>query len=291
MRWNRGQRSGNLEDMRGATGGRFPGGGGAKLGLGGMVVLLVLSLVFKQDFFQLVGGAGGGAQAGVPGQVEPGPVQSTPEEEDMVDFVSAVLDSTQRFWAVALPREGATYRDARLFLFRDAVQSACGFAEAASGPFYCPGDEKVYIDLGFYEELKRRFGAPGDFAQAYVLAHEIGHHVQNVLGIERQMRQAQQRRPGDANDLSVRMELQADCLAGVWAGAYGAQGGLEQGDFEEGMRAAASVGDDRIQKMTQGRVNPDGFTHGSSEQRMRWFDTGFRSRDPKRCDTFGAGAP
>jgi predicted metalloprotease len=288
MKWNRGQRSSNLEDMRGATGGGGGGfrGGGARLGLGGMVVLLVLSLVFKKDFFSLVGGGGGTASTEQP----TGPVQSTPQEEEQVDFVSAVLDSTQVFWNGAMPQLGGRYQNADLVLFRDAIQSACGFAEAATGPFYCPGDQKVYIDLGFYDELRQRFGAPGDFAQAYVLAHEIGHHVQNLLGTERKLRQLQQSRPDEANALSVRMELQADCYAGVWAHSYQAQGGLEAGDIEEGLGAAASVGDDRIQRMGGGRVNPEGFTHGSAEQRSRWFTTGFRSGDPRQCDTFNASS-
>ncbi len=290
MRWNRGGKSENLEDMRGAGGGRLPGGGGMRLGLGGMLVLLVLSVVFKRDFFQLVGGAGGMA-AGAPGQVDAGPVQASEEEQTMVEFVSAILDSTQGFWQQELPRHGAAYRDAKLLLFRDAIQSACGFAESATGPFYCPGDEKVYIDLGFYDELQRRFGAPGDFAQAYVLAHEIGHHVQNVLGIERQVRQAQQRRPEQQNELSVRMELQADCFAGIWGKDAAAKGMLMPGDLEEGLGAAAAVGDDRLQQMATGHVSPEGFTHGTSEQRMRWFTTGFQGGDLARCDTFGAGAP
>lgn len=288
MKWNRGSRSGNLQDMRGATGGGGGGfrGGGARLGLGGMVVLLILSLVFKKDFFSLVGGGDGGA---LPEQAA-GPVQSTPQEEEQVDFVSAVLDSTQRFWTQEFPRQGAQYQNADLVLFRDAIQSACGFAEAATGPFYCPGDQKVYIDLGFYDDLRQRFGAPGDFAQAYVLAHEIGHHVQNLLGIERQLRQAQQRDPARANALSVRMELQADCFAGLWARSYEQKGSLDAGDIDEGLGAAASVGDDRIQRMGGGRVNPEGFTHGTSEQRSRWFTTGFRSGDMKQCDTFSASS-
>ena len=171
-------------------------------------------------------------------------------------------------------------------LFRDAVQSACGFAESATGPFYCPGDEKVYIDLGFYEELQSRFGAPGDFAQAYVLAHEIGHHVQNVLGTEAQVRQARGSRPDMANELSVRLELQADCYAGVWAHSTAQRQLLERGDVEEGLGAAAAVGDDRIQQMGGGRVAPEAFTHGTSEQRMRWFRQGMDSGNPESCDTF-----
>lgn len=289
MKWNRGPRSENLEDMRGATGGGrgLGGGGGARLGLGGMVVLLVLSLVFKKDFFSLVGGGDGGSPSS--GQAA-GPVQSTPEEEAQVDFISAVLDSTDHFWTQEFTRQGGQYVAPTLRLFRDADQSACGYAESATGPFYCPGDQKVYIDLGFYDELKQRFGAPGDFAQAYVLAHEIGHHVQNLLGIEKQMRAAQQRRPQQANELSVRMELQADCFAGLWAHSYAQMGGLEAGDVEEGLGAAAAVGDDRIQRMGGGRVNPDAFTHGSAAQRQKWFNQGYRSGDLKSCDTFSAAS-
>ena len=284
MRWSPGKRSENLEDMRGAGAPR--GGPGMRLGLGGMVVLLILSVVFKRDFFSLVGG-GGGLPAGA-GTGTEAPVTASPEEERMVDFVSFVLDSSQAFWAREFPQLGATYRPATLVLFRDAVHSACGYAEAASGPFYCPGDQKVYIDLGFYEELNQRFGAPGDFAQAYVLAHEIGHHVQNLLGIERKMRDAQQRSPGQANALSVRLELQADCLAGVWGHETQQQGILQAGDIDEGLAAAAAVGDDRIQRMSGQAVNPEGWTHGSAEQRARWFRVGFDSGDPNRCDTFGS---
>ena len=292
MRWNRGQMSQNVDDMRGASGGGGfrGGGGGMRLGLGGMLLLLVLSVVFKRDFFQLVGGAGG-MPAGAPTQVAPGPVQASAAEDELAHFVSAVLDSTQGFWQRELPRQGARYHDARLVLFRDAIQSACGFAESATGPFYCPGDSQVYIDLGFYDELRQRFGAPGDFAQAYVLAHEIGHHVQNLLGIEQKVRQAQQRRPDRQNQLSVLMELQADCLAGVWGHDAAQRGMLEAGDVEEGLGAAAAVGDDRLQKMATGHVSPEGFTHGTSAQRMRWFREGFDSGDLNRCDTFGAANP
>ena len=283
MRWNRGPMSRNIDDMRGQTGGRRPGGG-LRLGLGGMILLLILSVVFKRDFCSLVGG--GGMQAGAP--AEPLSPEAQAHEDSLASLVSAVLDSTQGKWAAIFPTLGAQYEPARLVLFRDAVPSACGAAESATGPFYCPGDQKVYIDLGFYDELTTRFGAAGDFAQAYVLAHEIGHHVQNLLGIEQKVRQAQQRDPSARNDLSVRMELQADCFAGVWGADYAAKGALEAGDFEEGMRAAAAVGDDRIQKQSQGYVNPDGFTHGTSEQRQRWFNQGFRTGDPRQCDTFSA---
>ncbi len=292
MRWNPGRRSENLEDRRGEGGRRMrmPGGGFGKLGLGGIVVLLVLSLVFKQDFLSMAGGGGdGGPLAALPG--EGPPAATTPEEEKLVDFVSFVLDDAQGVWARLLPAEGTRYEDARLVLFRDAVESACGFAESATGPFYCPGDRKVYVDLGFYEELQRRFGAPGDFAQAYVLAHEIGHHVQNLLGIEQEVRRAQRGDPARANDLSVRMELQADCLAGIWASTTAERQLLERGDLEEGLGAAAAVGDDRIQRMSTGRVSPDGFTHGTSAQRMEWFRRGLQGGRVASCDTFAGGGP
>jgi predicted metalloprotease len=180
------------------------------------------------------------------------------------------------------------YRDARLVLFRDATESGCGLGQAQMGPFYCPSDEKVYVDLGFYEELRARFGAPGDFAQAYVLAHEIGHHVQKLSGIEAEVRSAQRESPGRANALSVRMELQADCLAGVWGHSAAARGKLETGDVEEGLGAAAAIGDDRIQRMGGGRVSPEAWTHGSSEQRVEWFRRGLEQGDPDACDAFGA---
>jgi hypothetical protein len=274
------QRSSNIEDRRGSGGGFGGGGGGMRLGLGGMVILLILSLVFKRDFFSLVGG-GGGAPIGD----QAAPV-SDASEEPMVIYIGKVLDDAQSQWARLLPAMGAEYRDAKLVLFRDAVQSACGTAESATGPFYCPGDEKVFIDLGFYQELKDRFGAPGDAAQAYVLAHEIGHHVQKLLGTEAKVRQLQQRKPDLVNELSVRMELQADCYAGVWANTTAQRGILEQGDVEEALTAAASVGDDRLQRQSTGHVNPESFTHGTSAQRQEWFDRGFKSGDPKECNTF-----
>ena len=186
-----------------------------------------------------------------------------------------------------LPQMGAQYQDARLVLFRDATETACGYGQAATGPFYCPGDGKVYIDLGFFQELRDRFRAPGDFAQAYVLAHEIGHHVQNLLGTSGQVHRAQQQNQGNANALSVALELQADCYAGVWGNTAAQQGILDAGDVEEGLGAAAAVGDDRLQKMSTGRVSPESWTHGSSTQRMQWFRRGFEGGDPRQCDTFG----
>lgn len=282
MRWTPGRRSRNVEDRRGA---RMGVGGLPGLGLGGVLLLLVLSIVFKQDLFSLLGAGTSGAPAGnVP------LAAASPEEEKLVDFVSFVLDDAQATWARLVPAAGGRYRDAKLVLFRDAVQSACGFAQAASGPFYCPSDERVYIDLGFYEELRDRFGAPGDFAQAYVLAHEIGHHVQRLLGTEAEVRRAQSARPELRNELSVRMELQADCYAGVWGHSTAQRELLERGDVEEGLGAAAAVGDDRLQRAGGGILSPETFTHGSSAQRVTWFRRGFESGRPEACDTFSPRA-
>ena len=279
MRWTPGGRSGDLEDRRGSGGGF--GRGGMRIGVGGALVLLVLSLIFKQDFFSLVAGGGGATES-----AESGPVASTPEEDKRVEFVSFVLDDAQSTWERIFQERGRQYQHAKLVLFRDAIQSACGFAEAATGPFYCPGDARVYIDLGFYDELQQRFGAPGDFAQAYVLAHELGHHVQRLLGTEAEVRQRQQQRPDQANDLSVRLELQADCFAGVWGHETGQRNLLEAGDVDEGLAAAAAVGDDRVQRMSGQAVHPEAFTHGSSAQRTDWFRRGFESGRPESCDTF-----
>ena len=278
MRWTPGHRSANVEDRRGG-GGRFIRGAGG-MGAGTLIILLVLSLVFRRDFFSLVGG--GGLEPATETGAAP-PARTTPEEERLVSFVSFILDDAQNVWQQQL---GSSYRPAKLVLFRDAVRSACGFAESATGPFYCPADERVYIDLGFYDELQQRFGAPGDFAQAYVLAHEIGHHVQNVLGTEAEVRRARSARADLANELSVRLELQADCYAGVWANSTGERQLLEQGDVEEGLGAAAAVGDDRLQRMGSGRVVPETFTHGTSAQRQEWFRRGFESGQPQACDTF-----
>ena len=258
------------------------GGGRMGVGIGGTAVLLILSLIFGRDF---VSGVEQNAPVAdqAPGDVA---VNETPEEAERVQFVSFVLDTIQATWTRELPRATNTpYHDATLVLFRDAVQSGCGTAQSAMGPFYCPLDEKVYIDLGFYDDLRARFGAPGDFAQAYVLAHELGHHVQHILGIDQQVRQAQQSNPGEGNALSVRLELQADCLAGVW-GHY-AQNLLEPGDIEEGLNAAAAIGDDRLQGASGMGVNPESFTHGSSEQRVSWLRRGLQSGDPNSCDSFG----
>jgi uncharacterized protein len=282
MRWNPGHRSVNVEDRRGAGGGFMRGAGG--MGAGGLVILVILSLIFGRDFVSLASDPGVAQPGAESGDVPP--AETTPEEERLVSLVSSVLDDAQSTWRQVSSEMGTPYRDAKLVLFRDAVQSACGFAEAATGPFYCPADEKVYIDLGFYEELEQRFGAPGDFAQAYVLAHEIGHHVQNLLGTEAQVREARTRRADLANELSVRLELQADCYAGVWGHSAAQRQKLESGDVEEGLAAAAAVGDDRLQRMGGGRVVPESFTHGSSAQRQEWFQRGFEGGRSDACDTF-----
>jgi predicted metalloprotease len=258
---------------------------GIPLGAGGILLLLVLSWVTGTNFFTLLGGVSSG-----PTVTDTAPVESSAQEEQLLDMVGAVMEDSQDTWQQLLPNR---YEQTRVVVFRDAIQSACGFAESASGPFYCPADRKVYLDLGFFDELHNRFGAPGDFAQAYVLAHEVGHHVQTLLGTSSQVRSSQRERPGQANALSVALELQADCFAGVW-GHHAAQPGrylqgkveLEAGDVEEGLNAAAAIGDDRLQRMSTGRVVPDSFTHGSSEQRVTWFRRGLGTGDPGACNTF-----
>jgi uncharacterized protein len=281
MRWTPGDRS-NIEDRRGSSGMRMGGVGG--LGLGGLVIVVLLSLFTGVDFLSLLGGGGNYAPPESVGTS--GRVAATPEEERLVDFVDAVMDDAQDTWRQLL---GDRYKETRAVLFRDAIQSACGFAQSATGPFYCPGDQRVYLDLGFFDELHRKLDAPGDFAQAYVLAHELGHHVQTITGIESEVRQRQARSPSERNPLSVRMELQADCFAGVWGYHANQSGGrvqLQEGDVEEGLNAAASIGDDRLQRMGGGSVAPERFTHGTSEQRMEWLRRGLQSGDPKVCNTF-----
>lgn len=280
MRWTPGDRS-NIEDRRGMSG---MGAGG--IGIGGLLVVLLLSWFTGVDFLSLLGGAGGTAPTQSVGTT--GSVNASPEEERLVDMVDAVMGDAQETWQELL---GNRYEPTRAVLFRDATQSTCGFAQAATGPFYCPGDRKVYLDLGFFDELHRKLGAPGDFAQAYVLAHEVGHHVQTVLGVESQVRRQQSGDPSARNALSVRMELQADCFAGVWGYHANKTPGrvqLDQGDFEEGMKAAAAIGDDRLQRMQGGRIAPERFTHGTSEQRAEWLRRGLTSGDPNACNTFGA---
>jgi predicted metalloprotease len=279
MRWSSGDR-GNIEDARGRSGGV----GGIQLGVGGVIVLMVLSWATGTDFLSMLGGSG--SPSSVSDSATPGQVASTPQEERMVDFVDAVAGDVQSVWQQQL---GSRYEQTRVVLFRDAVQSGCGTAESATGPFYCPGDHKVYLDLGFFKELSDRFGAPGDFAQAYVVAHEFGHHIQNLLGTSERVRAGSM----GANSASVALELQADCYAGVWGHEASKSGRfqaghveLEPGDADEALRAASVIGDDHLQKMATGRVQPERFTHGTSAQRMEWFQRGMKSGDPAQCDTF-----
>jgi predicted metalloprotease len=298
MKWQRGH-TGGIEDRRaqgGSYGGFGMGGGGGGMsipvGVGGSagVILLVIFVVLQLLGGGSSGGGGGLGQALDPyggGAVEPGTSVDLSNNGDMVEFMGYVLDDANALWADTFQRAGSQYTPTVLVLFEGGTQSGCGAASSETGPFYCPADQKVYIDLGFFKELKDRFGAPGDFAQAYVLAHEVGHHVQQQTGIEAEVRQAMQQDPSKQNQLSVAMELQADCLAGVWAQSVYKQGDLERGDLEEGLQAASAVGDDRIQAQSGIGVNPETWTHGSAEQRSQWFNTGFDSGDPASCDTFG----
>ena len=295
MKWRKlRRRSGGVIDRRGES---FPSGSGGRGlggfpipvggGVGGVILLLVIFFAF-----QFCAGGGfdipgtpelGGADEASQGESGPG-VEGTPAE-----VVDAVVDDVQTMWDEDIFRPaGRAYRDTSVVLFTDRIDSGCGAASAATGPFYCPADGLVYLDLGFFRELDRRFGAPGDFAQAYVLAHEVGHHVQTLLGTNEAVQRESRENPSERNEFSVRLELQADCYAGVWAASVYAREVLEPGDVDEGLAAAAAVGDDRIQQQTQGRIDPESFTHGTSEQRATWFRTGFESGDPDACDTFDA---
>lgn len=285
MRWKRARRSDNVVDARG-SGSRM--GGGKGLTLGGVAIVVIIGLLSGQDPMQILGQLAGQALQG--GSVS-APQQAPAGNDEQADFVRAVLGDTEDTWRDIFQGANRQYRDPTLVLFRGGVNSACGFANSAVGPFYCPGDQRVYIDLAFFRELEQRFGAAGDFAQAYVIAHEVGHHVQTLLGVSAKVNAARQRgeRVEGANGLLVRQELQADCLAGVWA--YHGQhrhDWLEPGDIEEALNAANAIGDDRLQKQARGQVVPDSFTHGTSEQRVRWFKTGFAAGDISRCDTFKA---
>jgi len=279
MRWRGERQSSNIEDRRGMSRGGMAVGGG----LGGLV-LIVLALLFGADPRQFLEQVPNSGQ--LPGQ-QSRPIN--PEEEELKQFVAVVLASTEDVWSEQFRQLGRQYREPTLQLFTDRAESACGVAGSAVGPFYCPGDQKIYIDLSFFRELKSRFGAPGDFAQAYVIAHEVGHHVQNLLGTMDQVNSTRGRvSERQNNDLSVRLELQADFYAGVWAYYAQKKGVVEPGDFEEALGAASAVGDDRLQREGQGYVVPDSFTHGSSEQRVRWFRRGFESGDVRQGDTFSA---
>jgi len=286
MRWQLGRRSRNVQDMRGR------GGGGRAVAVGGGLGTIVLALIVMLL---------GGDPSVVLDQVAPTApypyetqTEISPEQDQLADMASVVLADTEDTWGEIFQQAGETYQEPQLVLFSGAVRSACGNAQSAMGPFYCPRDQKVYIDLSFYQDLKNRHGAPGDFAQAYVIAHEIGHHVQNQLGISSQVQSLQQRSSqAQANQLSVRLELQADCFAGIWA-HHGSRSGknftLEQGDVEEALNAASAIGDDRLQRQARGYVVPESFTHGSSAQRVRWFKQGFQTGDMNQCDTFNTNS-
>src|SRR5689334_1080069 len=306
-----GDESSNLEDRRG-DGGYFGGGGGYGMGGGGFhipigggggglfkggvgfVAFIVIALIFGADPFALLGGGGSSSDyAPAPSQQasRTAPRQQ-PAEDAETQFVSRVLKSTEDVWTQAFRELGRQYRDPKLVLYRDATRTECGVGQSAMGPFYCPADQRVYLDLAFFDDLAKRFHSPGQFPQAYVIAHEVGHHVQNLLGISAKTEQMKERMSKrDANALSVRVELQADCFAGVWANrADAARGGkmIDDKDVEQALAAASAIGDDRLQRQAQGRVVPDSFTHGSSAQRMRWFRVGLESGDPRKCDTFSA---
>ena len=298
MRWTPGGQSPDIEDRRGQSGGNIgfggPGGfggpflggggfGGRRIGLGGLLLLFLLSFLFRHLF----------QSESAPPNTNLSPYGSASRnagggaaQDREVQFVSFVLDDAQKTWEKLLPQAGIPYRHAKLVLFRDYTTSACGEAESATGPFYCPADEKIYVDLGFFDELSNRLGAPGEFGQAYVIAHELGHHVQKLLGIEQKVSRLRRMNPSISNPLSVRMELQADCLAGVWAHSTQQRSIIDDSDIAAGMDAVAAVGDDRLQRMASGHVSPDSFTHGSSAQRSEWFRRGLESGDINTCNTF-----
>ena len=296
MRWRRGRRSQNVEDRRGASRGgfRLPTGGAKRGGIGGigLIVVVLLALYFGVDPSVLLQGGGQVTQR----QTQPSPqnTKRSAAEEELADFTTTVLGYTEDSWKVLFKQMNRTYQPPKLVLFTDFVRSACGAAQSAMGPFYCPADQKVYIDLSFYRDMKGKLGAPGDFAQAYVVAHEVGHHVQTLLGISQKVHEMRRSvSKAEGNQLSVRMELQADCFSGVWARHADevnkkktGETLLEPGDLEEGLNAASAIGDDRLQKQSQGYVVPDSFTHGSSVQRVRWFKRGYQSANVRSCDTF-----
>jgi predicted metalloprotease len=287
MDWTPGGVSNDIEDRRedSGAGGGFSGFGLPHLGIGGILLLGILSLVFHRNFFAFFIG---GATADRPA-VTSSPVSGDAQNTE-VQFVSFVLDDVQATWQNLLPAQtGKQYRHAKLVLFRDSIESPCGLAQSATGPFYCPEDEKVYLDLGFFDQLKNQFGAPGEFAQAYVIAHEIGHHIQKILGIESKVERMRDSNPSQVNPLSVRVELQADCFAGVWANASEQRrNNIHAADIKDGLQAAAAVGDDRLQKMATGHVSPETFTHGTSQQRDHWFQTGLNSGQISACNTFAS---
>ncbi len=289
MRWRNSRKSSNVEDRRGSSGRRsgfpLPIGGGGKISLPMIILAGILFFVFDINPLQILGG---GSMTAPNSNTS----TQTAANDESRQFVAAVLGSTEDIWAEIFPEDiGSRYQPTTLVMFSGITRSACGTAQSATGPFYCPGDRKVYLDTSFFDELSRRFGAPGDFAPAYVIAHEVGHHIQTVLGISEQVRRLQMQNPRLKNEYSVRQELQADCLAGVWAHyADKKYNLLEQGDIQEAMRAANAIGDDRLQKQAQGYAVPDSFTHGSSAQRQRWLARGVETGDINQCDTFNASS-
>jgi predicted metalloprotease len=291
MRWGEGRESSNVEDRRGESGG---GGGGMGRGIAGggigMVVLALIAMYFGIDPSVVLQGGGALIPQEQSATQRPGPAPAPPKDDTAARFVAVVLGDTEDTWKALFRQANREYQEPKLVLFRGAVQSACGTGQSAMGPFYCPGDQKVYIDLAFFEDMKTRFKAPGDFAQAYVIAHEVGHHVQNLLGIAAKVHQARSRMSeAEFNKVSVRMELQADCFAGVWAHhAHKARNIIEAGDVEEALAAATAIGDDRLQQQARGHITPESFTHGTSAQRVRWFRRGIESGSLKQCDTFAA---
>jgi uncharacterized protein len=292
MKWEGQEQSDNVEDRRGQGGG-FGGGGGRRvggIGIGGIVIAMLAAWIFGINPMTVLGLLGGGGSEPMVQQAPAGPAQRPPADDKAAGFASVVLRDTERVWAQVFQSAGSNYQAPKLILFRGATSTACGTGQTASGPFYCPGDSSVYIDLEFFDTLSKRLGAPGDFAQAYVLAHEVGHHVQNLMGITGKVDAARARQSAaQANATSVRLELQADCLAGVWAfHSQQGKGWLEKGDIEEGLNAAAQIGDDKLQRESQGMVRPESFTHGSSQQRVTWFKRGMQGGSVKDCDTFGS---
>jgi predicted metalloprotease len=294
MKWEGQEQSDNVEDRRdqGGGGGGFGGGGigGRSIGLGSIAVALVAGWIFGINPLTVLGLLNGGGGSVVQQQAPTAPAHRPPPEDKAAAFVSVVLRDTEKVWGQVFQKSGGNYQAPHLVLFRGATPTACGTGQTAMGPFYCPGDTKVYIDLSFFDTLSRKLGAPGDFAQAYVIAHEVGHHVQNLMGITGKVdAQRSRQSAAQANALSVRVELQADCLAGVWAfHSQQSKGWLEQGDIEEALNAASQIGDDTLQKASQGRVVPESFTHGSSAQRVSWFKRGMDSGNVNQCNTFEA---
>lgn len=295
MKWENNRQSDQVEDRRASTGGGMFGGGGSGrrvggrgVGLGTIVIALLAGWIFGINPMTILGFLGGAGDLAPQTQQAPAPVNTGTPSDQMGQFVAAVLGGTEDVWTAVFEQSGAQYEKPRLVLFRGAVPTACGTGQSAMGPFYCPGDQKVYIDLSFYDTMRSQLGAPGDFAQAYVIAHEVGHHVQNLMGLSEQVEQARRRvSEREYNALSVRLELQADCFAGIWAHHnQQSRAILEPGDIEEALNAAAAIGDDTLQRKSQGMVVPDSFTHGTSAQRQRWFRQGLESGNVKSCDTF-----